>query len=54
VRPLSWPKYSNSGRPLAAAAARTAAIETPSTALAPRRLFVGVPSSSINRRSIAR
>ena len=38
----------------AAASARSAAIETPSSALAPSRLLVGVPSSAIIASSSAR
>ena len=40
--------------PAAAASARAAAIDTPSSALAPSRLLVGVPSSAIIASSSAR
>jgi hypothetical protein len=43
-----------SGFPAASAFARASAIETPSSALAPRRPLLGVPSSAIICVSIAR
>jgi hypothetical protein len=47
----SPPRYRRSGWPAAAAAARAAAIDTPSRALAPRRDLSGVPSSAISASS---
>src|SRR6266508_4159608 len=48
------PRYRNSDRPSESAAARASAIETPSTAFAPRFALLSVPSRSSMTRSIAR
>jgi hypothetical protein len=45
--------HSHSSRPSALASARALAIETPTSAFAPRRALSGVPSSSISAASIS-
>ncbi len=51
---LAPPTYRYRGSPTSTAAARAMASDTPSTALAPSRPLVGVPSRSIMAMSMAR